>query len=79
MLYLTTRRNRVKELETKISELESETDRLSAALDAQKRTTLEAQTAAAKKVEDMSKELQKKVSNVFVSISDTCDQLFLHR
>ncbi|KAJ3550102.1 hypothetical protein NM688_g5108 [Phlebia brevispora] len=56
--------DRVKQLEAKVAELESETDRLSAALDAQKKATTEAQAAAAKKAEETSRELQKKDGEV---------------
>ncbi|KAI0697242.1 CASP C terminal-domain-containing protein [Cytidiella melzeri] len=45
---------RLQELQAKVSELESETDRLSNALKAQKAATTEAQAAAAKKVEETS-------------------------
>jgi len=51
---------RVQSLESKVTELESETDRLSKALEAQKLSTAEAQAAAAKKVEEVARELQKK-------------------
>lgn len=54
---------RLNELQTKVSNLESETDRLSQALEAQKAATIEAQTAAAKRVEEVSRDLQKKVLN----------------
>ena len=53
---------RVKELEAKLSDLESETDRLSTALDAQKAATAEMRSNATKKVEELSRELQKKAS-----------------
>ena len=51
----------MKELQEKVTDLESETDRLSEALDAQKATTVEAQSAAAKQLEEVSRELQKRV------------------
>lgn len=54
---------RLNELQTKVSDLESETDRLSQALEAQKAATIEVQTAATKKVEEVSRDLQKKVLN----------------
>ena len=54
---------RLNELQTKVSDLESETDRLSQALEAQKTATIEVQTAATKKVEEVSRDLQKKVLN----------------
>lgn len=53
--------SRLKELQDKVTELESETDRLSHALEAQKVVTLEAQVKAVKQAEEISKELQKKV------------------
>lgn len=52
---------RVKGLESKITDLESETDRLSRALEVQKSATLDAQAAATRKVEESARELQKKV------------------
>ena len=52
----------VKELEVKVAELESETDRLSTSLEVQKRTTVDAQTTSARKVEEMNRELQKRAS-----------------
>ena len=52
----------MRELEAKLSDLESETDRLSTALDAQKAATAEARSNATKKVEELSRELQKKAS-----------------
>ncbi|KAI0663567.1 CASP C terminal-domain-containing protein [Cubamyces menziesii] len=55
---------RIKEYESKIADLESETDRLSQALEAQKRATEEAQAAAAKKVDELGKEVQKKSAEV---------------
>ncbi|KAI0780119.1 CASP C terminal-domain-containing protein [Fomes fomentarius] len=55
---------RIKEYESKIADLESETDRLSQALDAQKKATGEAQTAAARKADELGREVQKKVAEV---------------
>ena len=52
---------RVKELESKITELETETDRLSQALDAQKSTASEAQTKLSKQLDESGRELQKRV------------------
>lgn len=52
--------DRVKELESKITELESETDRLSRALDSQKVLTIEAQAGLAKQREESTRELHKK-------------------
>lgn len=51
----------MKELESKISELESETDRLSRSLESQKVTTTEVQAALAKQREESTRELHKKV------------------
>jgi phage host-nuclease inhibitor protein Gam len=51
----------VKELEEKVSDLENEAARLSLSLDAQKTAASEQQAVAAKKLEDMAKELQEKV------------------
>ncbi|KAH9949595.1 CASP C terminal-domain-containing protein [Amylocystis lapponica] len=56
--------DRLKDLEVKVTELESETDRLSQALDAQKAATADAQGAAAKKIEEAAKELQRKSGEV---------------
>lgn len=50
----------LKDLQEKVAELETETERLSRALEVQKAATVEAQTAAAKQVEEASRELQKK-------------------
>ena len=52
---------RIKDYQAKVAELESETDRLSRALDAQKLATAEAIAAASKKAEDAGRELQKRV------------------
>ena len=61
--------SRLKELQDKVAELESETDRLSHALEAQKAATLEAQAKAAKQVEEASKELQKKVAAYLCTVA----------
>ena len=61
---------RVKELEAKVVELESETDRLSTALEAQKTTAAEAQAAAAKKVDELSRDIQKKVGIMFMILAN---------
>ncbi|KAI0630292.1 CASP C terminal-domain-containing protein [Trametes polyzona] len=55
---------RIKEYESKVAELESETDRLSQALEAQKRTAEEAQAVASKKVDELTKDIQKKSAEV---------------
>ncbi len=60
--------DRVKELESKITELESETDRLSRALDSQKVLTIEAQAGLAKQREESTRELHKKVPYQSVSL-----------
>ncbi|KAI0374103.1 hypothetical protein BV20DRAFT_1033504 [Pilatotrama ljubarskyi] len=52
------------EYEAKIAELESETDRLSQALEAQKRVTEEVQTAASRRADELTKEVQKKSAEV---------------
>ena len=52
----------MKELEAKITELEYETDQLSTALEVQKAGAAETQTAVAKKVDELSREMQKKAS-----------------
>ncbi len=57
--------NSLQDLQTKVSELESETDRLSSALEAQKAATVDIQAATSKKVEEISKELQRKVGNLY--------------
>ena len=54
----------MQEYEIKIADLESETDRLSEALEAQKSATEAAQAAAAKKVEELGREVQKKAAEV---------------
>ena len=51
-------------MESKTTELETETDRLSQALEAQKVTTNEAQAAAVKKVDELGREVQKRVAEV---------------
>ena len=51
----------ITEYETKIADLETETDRLSQALEAQKAVAQEAQSAASKKIEELGREIQKKV------------------
>ena len=51
----------MKEYEAKIADLESETDRLSQALEAQKNAAEQAQAAASKKVDELGREVQKKV------------------
>lgn len=56
--------DRVKGLESKITDLESETDRLSRALEVQKSATLDAQAAATRKVEESARELQKKSGEI---------------
>ncbi|GJE95498.1 CASP C terminal-domain-containing protein [Phanerochaete sordida] len=53
---------RLKELQVKVTELESETDRLSHALEVQKAATLEAQAKAQKQAEEITRDLQKKSS-----------------
>lgn len=58
---LTYCRHRIKEYESKVAELESETDRLSQALETQKHVTEEARAVAAKKADELTKEIQKKV------------------
>ncbi|KZT72124.1 hypothetical protein DAEQUDRAFT_723291 [Daedalea quercina L-15889] len=56
--------DRIKEFEAKVAELESETDQLSRALDAQKLATADANTAAAKKAEETARELQRKSAEI---------------
>jgi homeobox protein cut-like len=56
-----TESNSLKELQEKAAQLESETDRLSEALEAQKMATAGVQNDAARQIDEMSKELQKKV------------------
>lgn len=51
----------VRDLESKITELETETDRLSQALDAQKSTASETQAKMAKQLEESVREVQKRV------------------
>ncbi|KII92832.1 hypothetical protein PLICRDRAFT_172872 [Plicaturopsis crispa FD-325 SS-3] len=56
--------DRVKGLEAQISDLESETEQLSRSLEAQKHATSEVEAAAARKTEEVLKEVQKKASEV---------------
>ncbi|EGO25245.1 hypothetical protein SERLADRAFT_386862, partial [Serpula lacrymans var. lacrymans S7.9] len=56
--------DRVKGLESRTVELESECDRLSQTLEAQKATTSEVQLASSKKIEEISKDVRNKVSEV---------------
>jgi len=51
----------VKDLETQVSELEAESERVSQALEAQKLATSETEAAGNKKTEEISKAIQKKV------------------
>ena len=51
----------ITEYETKIADLETETDRLSQALETQKAVAEEAQAAASKNIEELGREIQKKV------------------
>ena len=64
----------MQELEAKISELESEIDRLSTVLEAQKAATSEAHSTAAKKVEELSRGLQKKASST-ICIAFMCNAI----
>ncbi|KAG5654395.1 hypothetical protein H0H81_003219 [Sphagnurus paluster] len=56
--------NSVKSLEAQIAELEGESERMSRALDAQKDLTSELEAAATKKIDELSKEIQKKAAEV---------------
>ncbi|KAK7692571.1 hypothetical protein QCA50_004201 [Cerrena zonata] len=56
--------DRVRDLESKITELETETDRLSQALDAQKSMASETQAKMAKQLEESVREVQKRVMEV---------------
>ncbi|GLB37586.1 putative CASP C terminal [Lyophyllum shimeji] len=56
--------DRVKSLETQVSELEGGSERMTRALEAQKALTSEIEAAAAKKTDELSKEIQKKVAEV---------------
>lgn len=56
---------RIKEYETKIAELESETDRLSQALEVQKAAAEQAQTVASKKADELGREIQKRVRSAW--------------
>ena len=51
----------VKHLESQIAELERESERMARAQEAQRAATLEVEAMAAKKVEDISKDISKKV------------------
>ena len=54
---------RITEYENKIADLESETDRLSRTLESQKTAAEESQAVASKKVDELSREVQKRVHN----------------
>ncbi|KIM45231.1 hypothetical protein M413DRAFT_441914 [Hebeloma cylindrosporum] len=56
--------DRVKSLESQITELENETETLSQSIEAQKCRTMEAEAAGRKRVDDLSKELQKKALEI---------------
>ncbi|TFY67935.1 hypothetical protein EVJ58_g1340 [Rhodofomes roseus] len=56
--------DRIKEFEAKVTELESETDQLSRALDAQKLATADAKATVTKKAEETARELQKKCAEI---------------
>jgi homeobox protein cut-like len=49
-------------LETQVSDLEAETEQLSRALEQQRTVSAEIEATASKKVEEFSRELQKKVT-----------------
>lgn len=53
--------SRVKSLEAHIAELESECDRLSKALDVQKSSVVEGELVLGRRMEDVSREVQRKV------------------
>ncbi|KAI0823762.1 CASP C terminal-domain-containing protein [Trametes gibbosa] len=55
---------RIKEYESKVAELESETDRLSQALESQKLAAEETRSVTAKRVDELTKEVQKKSAEV---------------
>lgn len=59
---------RIKEYESKIAELESETDRLSQALETQKHAAEEARVVASKKLDELTKEVQRKVCSPPISM-----------
>lgn len=52
---------RVKSLESQINDLENESERISQALDNQRLVTSEIEATAAKKMDDLGRELHKKV------------------
>ncbi|PSR81187.1 hypothetical protein PHLCEN_2v6522 [Hermanssonia centrifuga] len=56
--------DRLQELKSRVTDLESETDRLSSTLESQKAITLEAQAAAAKRIEELSRDIQRKITEV---------------
>jgi homeobox protein cut-like len=56
--------DRVKELLAQVSQLETESERLSRALETQKLNASEAEIAASKNIEGLSKEIQKKTSEI---------------
>ncbi|KAG6866697.1 hypothetical protein C0991_011356 [Blastosporella zonata] len=56
--------DRVKSLETQIADLEGESEHMSRVLEAQKTLTSQAEVAAAKKTDELTKEIQKKVGEV---------------
>ncbi|KAK7005732.1 Golgi membrane protein [Favolaschia claudopus] len=56
--------DRVKSLESQIADLEVETERLSRALDAQKQTASDAELSSRKKAEELSRDLQTKLTEI---------------
>lgn len=68
---------RAKELENQIAQLESESDRLSQALESQKTSNLDAELATRRKLEELRKDLSAKVCRC--SHSDVFESIETHR
>lgn len=60
---------RVKSLESQITDLETEIERISRTLENQRLTTAEIESTTAKKTEDLGRELQKKVGFGVIGLS----------
>lgn len=69
---------RVKELRNKITDLEAEVDRLSQALEVQTAATAEARTASKKGIDDLTRELHRKVRKIQTRDRELVD-IFSHR
>jgi homeobox protein cut-like len=70
---------RVKDFEKQISELESETERLSRTLEAQKHAVSDMEIAGNKKIEETSKEIHRKVRVLHILAISSASILDLNR